>query len=152
MAFHLHFAEASRIFQPVEDQKGAVRHSVECDTVTRKRRGCLEILEKHGALRGIEQRHPVLPSPGLVVNLELSKRRRLIGTHEQYPLSPSFEASSIVMSKKGRATALQKKSGPLFIQVPDTRCRLRGATQHSLEVYLRLRYGRSVRASRKILP
>jgi hypothetical protein len=73
MLVHLFYTESSRVFQPIEHQKDAVRHSVEGDTVTRKWRGGLEILEKHSALSGCEQRQPIPPLPGLIVDLELSK-------------------------------------------------------------------------------
>jgi hypothetical protein len=81
MLFDLYFAEASRVFQSIEDQKGAVPHAIEGDTVARKWRGGLEILEKHGALTGRDQRHPIPALPDLVVDLELSKRFRLSGAH-----------------------------------------------------------------------
>src|SRR6185436_716190 len=55
MLVHLFFTESSRVFQPIEHQKDAVRHSVEGDTVTRKWRGGLEILEKHSALVGVSR-------------------------------------------------------------------------------------------------
>src|ERR1700683_5212349 len=103
MFLDLYLAEASRVFQAIEHQKGAIRHSAEGDTVARKWGGGLEILEEHRALSGRDQRHPIPFLPGLVVDLELSKRTRLVGNHGDTLITRLVESASFRMSKAGQA-------------------------------------------------
>jgi hypothetical protein len=147
MLLHLTLAEVLRVLQGIEYKKRAIRHLLERSTATRKWLGGTEILEKHRALRRPNQRRPITSLPGLVVDLELSKRSGLTGTHEnalrrgfprlalsscpkEDPTTPKYSSNG---STNLRGSRYDVRNGTADVRLAG---RSQWVTQHEAEIHL----------------